>query len=68
MLAHINMAEGLKSSQVTSLVRGIEAGLQHESAHIYRVDVVPGGGGLTHDSDDPDRSLKVTPSQQISSR
>ena len=28
---------------VTALVRGIEAGLRHESSYIYRVDVVPVG-------------------------
>jgi cation diffusion facilitator family transporter len=43
VLARINIADDLKSSQVTSLVRGIEAGLKHESPHIYRVDVVPVG-------------------------
>jgi hypothetical protein len=43
VLVRINIADDLKSSEVTSLVRGIEAGMKNESPYIYRVDVVPVG-------------------------
>jgi hypothetical protein len=33
--------DGLRAAQVKSLVRGIESGMKHESADVYRVDVVP---------------------------
>jgi cation diffusion facilitator family transporter len=45
VLARIDPAEDLRSSQVTSLVRDIEAGLKHESTYIYRVDIVSVGTG-----------------------
>ncbi len=45
VLARIDIAEDLRSSQVTSLVRDIEAGLRHESTYIYRVDIVSVGTG-----------------------
>src|SRR6202035_1045389 len=45
VLARIDIAEDLRSSQVTSLVRDIEAGLKRESTYIYRVDVVFVGTG-----------------------
>jgi divalent metal cation (Fe/Co/Zn/Cd) transporter len=43
VLVRIDIADDLRASQVTSLVRGIEAGMKHESPYIYRVDVVPVG-------------------------
>lgn len=43
VLARINVGDDLRSDEVTSLVRGIEKGLQHLSTYIYRVDVVPVG-------------------------
>jgi divalent metal cation (Fe/Co/Zn/Cd) transporter len=45
VLARIDIAEDLRSSQVTSLVGEIEAGLKHESKYIYRVDIVSVGTG-----------------------
>jgi cation diffusion facilitator family transporter len=45
VLARIDIAEDLRSSQVTSLVRDIEAGLKRESKNIYRVDIVSVGTG-----------------------
>jgi divalent metal cation (Fe/Co/Zn/Cd) transporter len=45
VLARIDVGDDLRIDQVTSLVRGIEQGLQHESKFIYRVDVVPVGEG-----------------------
>jgi divalent metal cation (Fe/Co/Zn/Cd) transporter len=43
VLARIDIADDLRSSQVTSLVRDIEAGLKRESKSIYRVDIVSVG-------------------------
>jgi divalent metal cation (Fe/Co/Zn/Cd) transporter len=43
VLARIDIADDLRSSQVTSLVRNIEAGLKRESRLIYRVDIVTAG-------------------------
>ncbi len=43
VLARISVGDDLRSDQVTSIVRGIEQGLQQRSKHIYRVDVVPVG-------------------------
>jgi hypothetical protein len=45
VLARIDIAEDLRSGEVTSLVRDIEAGLQRESEYIYRVDIVSVGTG-----------------------
>jgi len=50
VLARINIDEDLRLDQVTSLVRGIEQGLQHQSKHIYRVDIVPVGEDRAHPS------------------
>jgi divalent metal cation (Fe/Co/Zn/Cd) transporter len=43
VLARINIADDLRSSQITSLVRGIETEMQRQSPYIYRVDIVPVG-------------------------
>jgi cation diffusion facilitator family transporter len=43
VLARVNISDDLRTDQVTSLVRGVEQGLQHLSNYIYRVDVVPVG-------------------------
>jgi cation diffusion facilitator family transporter len=45
VLARIDIADDLRSSQVTSLVREIEAGIKRESQSIYRVDIVTVGTG-----------------------
>ena len=50
VVARINIDNDLRSDQVTSLVRGIAAGLQRQSAYIYRVDIVPIGEGQTGSS------------------
>jgi divalent metal cation (Fe/Co/Zn/Cd) transporter len=44
IVARIDIDDRLGGAQITSLVRGIESGMKHESEHIYRVDVVPIGG------------------------
>jgi hypothetical protein len=43
VLARVGVDHHLRGDQVTSLVRGIESALKHESQAIYRVDVVPVG-------------------------
>jgi cation diffusion facilitator family transporter len=43
VLARVDIADDLDSGQVTSVIRGIEAGIKRESSNIYRVDVVPIG-------------------------
>ncbi len=43
VLARIDVEDGITGGQVTSLVRGIEAGIKRQSDHIYRVDIVPFG-------------------------
>jgi len=43
VLVRVNVADDLRSNQVTTLVRGIEADLEQQSPYIYRVDVVPIG-------------------------
>jgi cation diffusion facilitator family transporter len=50
VLARVNIGNDLRTDQVTSLVRGIEQGLQHLSKYIYRVDVVPVGEDRAHPS------------------
>ena len=40
-LARLDIDNDLHGHQVTSLVRGIESALKHESQNVYRVDVVP---------------------------
>lgn len=45
VLARIDIADDLRSSEVTSLVGDIEAGLRRESKLIYRVDIVSAGTG-----------------------
>jgi len=41
VLARLDIDNDLHGHQVTSLVRGIESALKHESQNVYRVDVVP---------------------------
>jgi cation diffusion facilitator family transporter len=41
VLVRIDIGDGLRGRDVKSLTGGIEAGLKHESANVYRVDVVP---------------------------
>ncbi|HUA45591.1 MAG TPA: cation diffusion facilitator family transporter [Solirubrobacteraceae bacterium] len=45
IVARVEIADHLTGAEVTSLARGIESGMRRESEHIYRVDVVPVGGG-----------------------
>lgn len=44
VVVHVEIDSNLRGGQVTSLIRGIASGLQHESEYIYRVDVVPVSG------------------------
>jgi cation diffusion facilitator family transporter len=44
IVARIDIADGLRGTQVKALVRGIESGLKREAEEVYRVDVVPVGG------------------------
>jgi hypothetical protein len=44
LVARVDVDGGLSGAQVESLVRGIESGMKR-SEDIYRVDVVPIGGG-----------------------
>jgi divalent metal cation (Fe/Co/Zn/Cd) transporter len=44
VIVHLEIDNNLRGDQVTSLVRGIDSGLKHESEYIYRVDVVPISG------------------------
>ena len=41
VIVHLEIDTNLRGDQVSSLVRGIDSGLRHESEYIYRVDVVP---------------------------
>lgn len=43
IVARVDIDDGLRGTQVKSLVQGIESGLKHESEDIYRVDIVPIG-------------------------
>jgi divalent metal cation (Fe/Co/Zn/Cd) transporter len=43
IVARVDIDDGLRGAQVTSLARGIESGLKHEAEEVYRVDVVPIG-------------------------
>ncbi|HTT27910.1 MAG TPA: cation diffusion facilitator family transporter [Solirubrobacteraceae bacterium] len=45
IVARIDIDDDLCGAAVKSLVSGIESSMQRESEHIYRVDVVPIGGG-----------------------
>jgi hypothetical protein len=42
--ARLDIDDDLRGDQVKSLVRGIEAGMKHESENVYRADIVPIGG------------------------
>jgi hypothetical protein len=42
--ARVDVDDGLRGAQVTSLARGIESGVKHEAEEVYRVDVVASGG------------------------
>jgi cation diffusion facilitator family transporter len=53
IVARVEIDDDLRGAQVRSLVRGIESDMKHESESVYRVDIVPIGGG----SDDPARSV-----------
>ena len=44
IVARIDIDDALRGAQVKALVRGIEAGMKHESDNVYRVDVVAIGG------------------------
>jgi hypothetical protein len=44
VIVHLEIDHNLHGDQITSLVRGIDSGLKHESEYIYRVDVVPISG------------------------
>jgi divalent metal cation (Fe/Co/Zn/Cd) transporter len=41
VIVHLEIDNNLRGDQITSLVRGIDSGLKHESEYICRVDVVP---------------------------
>lgn len=43
IVARISIDDGLRGSQVSALVHGIESGMKREAKDIYRVDVVPTG-------------------------
>ncbi|HXW82482.1 MAG TPA: hypothetical protein VEJ84_23490, partial [Acidimicrobiales bacterium] len=43
IVARVDIDDALRGAQVKSLVRGIEASMQHESDNVYRVDIVPIG-------------------------
>jgi divalent metal cation (Fe/Co/Zn/Cd) transporter len=43
--ARLDIDDELSGAQVKSLVHGIESGMKRESESVYRVDVVPIGGG-----------------------
>jgi hypothetical protein len=43
VLTRVSVADSLSGSQVTELVRGIEADMKRQSSFISRVDVVPHG-------------------------
>jgi cation diffusion facilitator family transporter len=47
VIARVDVDDDLRGDQIKSLVRGIEAGLRHESDNVYRVDVVIGGARPT---------------------
>ena len=44
IVARVDIDDGLSGAQIKALARGIEAGLKHESEHVYRVDIVAIGG------------------------
>jgi hypothetical protein len=44
IVARVDIDEGLRGDQVTSLVHGIESALKRESKSVYRADIVPIGG------------------------
>jgi cation diffusion facilitator family transporter len=48
IVARVDIDDGLSGAEVESLVRGIESGMKHVE-YIYRVDVVPIGGGHAQD-------------------
>jgi len=54
VVARVEVADHLSGAQVTSLVRGIEEGMRRESENIYRVDIVPIGGGYGQTHSEPD--------------
>jgi len=43
IVTRVDIGDGLLGAQVKSLASGIESGLKHRAAEIYRVDVVPSG-------------------------
>ena len=45
IVARVDIDADLRCAEVTSLVRSIESGMKRESEDIYRVDIVPIGGG-----------------------
>jgi divalent metal cation (Fe/Co/Zn/Cd) transporter len=51
VLVRLNIADDLRSGQVTALVSGIEVDLKQQSPYIYRVDVVPVGNDEAPDED-----------------
>jgi len=44
IVARVDIDDGVPGAQVKAMVRGIEAGLKHESESVYRADIVPIGG------------------------
>jgi divalent metal cation (Fe/Co/Zn/Cd) transporter len=58
IVARVEIDDDLRGTQVTTLVSGIESSMRRESESVYRVDVVPIGGG--HDGD-PKFSLGQRP-------
>jgi hypothetical protein len=44
IVARVDIDDGIPGAQVKAMVRGIEAGLKHESESVYRADIVPIGG------------------------
>ena len=52
IVARVDIDGGLGGAEVSALVRGIESGLKHESASVFRADIVPIGlvpaGAIDH--------------------
>jgi hypothetical protein len=44
IVARVDIDDGVPGAQVKAMVRGIEAGLKHESESVYRADIMPIGG------------------------
>ena len=50
VVARVEVDATLNGSQIAALVRGIETGMRHESASVYRVDTIPIDSSSAHGS------------------